>query len=312
MSTPAQKTAVVVLGPTASGKSDLALALAKEWQGEIVNCDSVQVYTGFDIGSAKLPAAKRNGIPHHLIDVAGPGENFTAGDYSRHARLALEEISRRSRLPIICGGTGFYLRALVSGLSPAPARCGHLRARLAEIARRRPQSLHSLLERCDQVAASHIHPNDHQKLIRAIEIAYLEKTTVAEVQARPRDSLRGYRLLKLGLNPDRGLLYSRLDARSEEIFSRGLIEETRRLLEKGYAPTSNPMQSLGYRQALDVISGSASVESAIRECQTRTRQYAKRQMTWFRAESDVHWLHGFGTDPAVVREAHSQVAHFSI
>ncbi len=275
-----------------------------------MNCDSVQVYTGFDIGSAKLPVARRNGILHHLIDVAGPGDNFTAGDYSRQARRALEEISSRARLPIICGGTGFYLRALLAGLSPAPARCGPLRGRLSKIARRRPRSLHYILERCDHTAASRIHPNDHQKLIRAIEIAYLEKATLAEIQARPRDSLQGYRVLKLGLNPDRGLLYSRLDARSEEIFSKGLVEETRRLLDRGYAPASNPMQSLGYRQALSVISGFATLESAIRDCQTKTRQYAKRQMTWFRAESNVFWLRGFGGDPAIVREAHCHVAHF--
>lgn len=310
MSSP--KTIVVVLGPTASGKSDLALALAQDWQGEIVNCDSVQVYKGFDIGSAKLPPRRRRGIAHHMIDVAGPGENFTAGDYSRQARCVFEEISGRGRLPIVCGGTGFYLRALLAGLSPAPMRCDGLRCRLQKIAERRPRSLYRILEYCDSSAALRIHPNDHQKLIRAIEISYLEKTTVAEVQARPRDTLRGYRLLKLGLNPDRGLLYSRLDARSEEIFGKGLVEETSQLLEKGYTPASNPMQSLGYRQALGIISGSATVESAIRDCQTRTRHYAKRQMTWFRAESNVHWLRGFGSDPDIAREALCQVSHFQL
>jgi tRNA dimethylallyltransferase len=309
-SVPEPKTIVVVLGPTGSGKSDLALALAQDWQGEIVNCDSVQVYTGFDIGSAKLPIIRRNGIPHHLIDVAGPGENFTAGEYSRQARRALDEISGRSHLPIVCGGTGFYLRALLAGLSPAPKRCDSLRARLSKLARRRPRSLYRLLERSDRSTALRIHPNDHQKLIRALEIAYLERMTAAEVQARPRNSLEGYRFLKLGLDPDRSLLYCRLNARAEKIFSRGLIEETRMLLGRGYEPASSPMQSLGYRQALAVISGSATPESAIRDCQLRTRQYAKRQMTWFRAESDVHWLYGFGNEPAIVREASSRVAQF--
>jgi tRNA dimethylallyltransferase len=303
----ARKSLVVILGATGSGKSDLALALAERWRGEIVNCDSVQVYTGFDIGSAKLPATRRNGIPHHLIDVAGPDDNFTAGDYSRQARRVLAGISSRGNLPVVCGGTGFYLRALLSGLSPAPVRCDRLRARLSKVARLRPLSLHCLLERCDHIAASRIHPNDHQKLIRAIEMAYLENAAASAVQARPRDALEGYRFLKIGLNPDRGLLYSRLDARSEEMFHKGLVEETRRLLEQGFTATSKPMQSLGYRQALAVISGSATVESAIRDCQTRTRQYAKRQMTWFRAESNVHWLHGFGSDPAIAREAFRQV-----
>ncbi|HXE10897.1 MAG TPA: tRNA (adenosine(37)-N6)-dimethylallyltransferase MiaA [Bryobacteraceae bacterium] len=297
------KPLLVIFGPTASGKSELALKLAARFDGEIVNCDSVQIYRDFNIGSAKLAPAERRGIPHHLIDMAGARDHFTAGDYSRLAREALAVISNRNKLPIVCGGTGFYLRALLDGLSPAPARSHTLRERLSHIARSRRESLHRLLRRADPQTAARIHANDHQKLIRAIEMAYLERTVTSEIQSRPRDPLTGYEILKIGLNPDRKELYKRLDARSEEMFARGLVEETRSLLQQGYEPDSKPMQSLGYRQALAVLSGAETLDAAIRLCQTKTRQYAKRQMTWFRSESNVHWLQGFGSDPEVVEEA---------
>jgi tRNA dimethylallyltransferase len=297
------KPLLVIFGPTASGKSELALNLAEQLNGEIVNCDSVQIYRGFDIGSAKLAPVERRGIPHHLIDVAGPGDHFTAGDYSQRAREEVAAISSHGKLPIVCGGTGFYLRALLDGLSPAPPRSRRLRERLSHIARSRPRSLYRLLYRADPQTAARIHPNDLQKLIRAIEMAYLERTAASEIQSRPRAPLTGYEILKIGLNPDRKELYKHLDARSKEMFARGLVEETRSLLQKGYRPDSKPMQSLGYRQALAVLSGDETLESAIRLCQTKTRQYAKRQMTWFRSESNVHWLHGFGSNPEVVEEA---------
>jgi tRNA dimethylallyltransferase len=297
------KPLLVIFGPTASGKSELALHLAERFGGEIVNCDSVQIYRGFDIGSAKLPPAERQGIPHHMIDVADPGDHFTAGDYSRLARQILSTMSGRGRLPIVCGGTGFYLRALLDGLSPAPPRNHALRERLSRISRSRPGSLHRLLRRADPETAARIHPNDRQKLIRAIEMAYVERAATSAIQSRPRNPLTGYQILKIGLNPDRKELYKRLDARSKKMFERGLLEETRSLLQKGCEPDSKPMQSLGYRQALAALSGEETLESAIRLCQTKTRQYAKRQMTWFRAESNVHWLCGFGTDPEVIGDA---------
>jgi tRNA dimethylallyltransferase len=287
----------VILGPTGSGKTALALDIAERFQGEIVNCDSVQVYRGFNIGAAKLPESERRGIPHHLFDVAGPETEFTAGDYLRDARLALAGISSRNRIAIVAGGAGFYLRALLHGLSPAPLRDEQLRARFDRIAEKRPSSLHFLLRRRDPDAAARIHPNDRQKLIRALEISTLARQAASHVQSRPRTPLEGYAVLKIGLNPDRCVLREQLARRAERMFQIGLVEETRQLLTAGYNIDSKPMQSVGYKQATQVLTGELSLQNAIEECIAKTRQYAKRQMTWFRAEHDIVWLNGFGTEP---------------
>lgn len=306
----AERPLIVILGPTGSGKSELALNIAGLYGGEVVNYDSVQLYTGYDVGSAKIPPNERRGIPHHLLDVAGPARDFTAGEYLRLGRLTLDEISGRNATPVLCGGTGFYLRALLCGLSPAQGRDERIRERLRTLADRRPSSLHFLLSRVDAVAANQIHPNDHQKLIRALEVAHLEGQKTSTVQNRPREPLKGYRILKIGLNPERRLLYQALDIRSEALFSNGLLQETSRLLEEGYSPNSKPMQSLGYRQALAVLSQQLSLPQAVEECRTRTRQYAKRQMTWFRKEPDVNWLEGFGTDMHVWQSAQILIDEF--
>jgi tRNA dimethylallyltransferase len=290
---------LVVLGPTGSGKSELALALARHVRGEIVNCDSIQVYRGFDIGSAKTPIEHRSGIPHHLIDVIGPGEELSAGSYARAARQVIAGIRDRRGVPVVVGGTGFYLRALLDGLSPAPGRDDAVRDRLQQIEARRPTSLHRFLRRYDLAAAARIHPNDTQKLIRAVELTLLSGHSATRAQSTPRQAFAGVVALKVGLNPDRKILYSRLNARTTWMFDNGLMEETRQLLESGYLPHSKPMQSLGYRQALRVISGQCSRESAVAECQAKTRQYAKRQITWFRAEPDVLWMSGFGSEREV-------------
>jgi tRNA dimethylallyltransferase len=298
------------MGPTGSGKSQLAIQISERWKGEVVNYDSVQLYRGFEIGAAKIPLNERRGIPHHLLDVAGPSHDFTAGEYSRRARLTLAGISSRSAVPVLCGGTGFYLRALLCGLSPASTRDDHVRERLQAIAARRASSLHFLLLRFDPAAAQQIHPNDHQKLIRALEMAHLERQRTSDIQSRPRHPLTGYRTLKVGLDPDRRLLYDALNIRSEALFSQGLIEETSKLLSEGYSAKSKPMQSLGYRQAVSAISGTISLAQAIEECRIKTRQYAKRQRTWFRTETDVNWFKGFGTDPQIQQQAQTLVAGF--
>ena len=302
-----QKPLFVVLGPTGSGKSALALDIAGPLHGEIVNCDSVQVYRGFNIGAAKLPESERRGIPHHLFDIAGPETEFTAGDYLRDARRALAEISSRNRIAVVAGGAGFYLRALLHGLSPAPPRDEQLRARLDRIARKRPASLHFLLRRCDSAAAARIHPNDRQKLIRALEISILARQALSHVQSRPREPLKGYAVLKIGLDPNRSELREQLALRTERMFQQGLVDETRRLLAAGYHRNSKAMQSVGYKQAMEVLAGQLSLQHATEECIARTRQYAKRQMTWFRAERDVVWLNGFGTEPDVQARAFSLV-----
>jgi tRNA dimethylallyltransferase len=294
---------IAVLGPTGSGKSDLALFLAERLGGEIVNCDSIQVYRGLDIGSAKLPPEKRKGIRHHLIDVIEPDGELTAGVYSRLARQILEDIRLRERIPIVAGGTGFYLRALLDGLSPAPGRDPDLRIRLAALARRRPGALHRFLRRRDPASAARIHPNDHQKLIRAIELTALAGRPASQTQSEPHGELRGFTLLKLGLAPERAQLYRNLDERSAAMFRSGLLDETKSLLQAGISPRSKALQSLGYKQAVQVLSRELTLDAGIAECRTKTRQYAKRQMTWFRSEAGVHWLYGFGGEEYVQSEA---------
>lgn len=286
---------IAVVGPTGSGKSALALQLAAAFHGEIVNCDSVQIYTGLDIGSAKTPEAGRLGIAHHLVDVIKPSDELTAGDYARKASLALQAIRGLGALPVIAGGTGFYLRALLDGLSRAPVRNPELRERLAKVAERRPAALHRFLRKHDAPAAERIHPNDHQKLMRAIELA----GRVME----PREGLAGFRVLKIGLNPARAALYERLNLRSRWMFENGLLAETQGLLNRGVPATAKVFGALGYRQAIGVLTQGWTVEDAILECQVRTRQYAKRQITWFRGETDVHWLGGFGDEAGVNEEA---------
>jgi tRNA dimethylallyltransferase len=300
----ANSSLIVVAGPTGSGKSDLALALARRFQGEIVNCDSVQVYRGLDIGSAKTPAAEREAVPHHLIDVADPNADLTAGAFAQLARAALAEITARQRLPIIAGGTGFYLRSLLDGLSPAPARNPDLRARLANIAAHRPTTLHWLLQRRDPAAALRIHPNDHQKLIRALELS-------AAAEPLPsRLPLTGYSVLKIGLNPPRSELYQRLNLRTAAMFQNGLLAETQALLDAGVNPTAKSLQTLGYKQAAQVLTQKVPLADAVADCQTKTRQYAKRQLTWFRRESNIEWLEGFGNSAETQAAAMQLVANF--
>jgi tRNA dimethylallyltransferase len=295
--------ALAVLGPTGTGKSGLGLALAEAFAGEVVSCDSVQVYRGLLIGSAKLPVEARRGIPHHLIDILSPDQELTAGAYSRLARTVFEDVRANGKLPIVVGGTGFYLKALFDGLSPAPGRDERLRARLRDIAARRPLALHRFLRVRDPEAARRIHPNDQQKLSRAIELTVLAGQPATRTQAEPRDVLQGFNVLKLGLAPQRSLLYERLNQRSADMFQTGLIAETKAILEAGFSASAKPLQSLGYKQAVSVIENRMDIKQAIQECQTKTRQYAKRQITWFRRESDIHWLTGFGDESRIQKEA---------
>ena len=293
---------IAVVGPTGSGKSALALQLAKEFQGEIVNCDSVQVYKEMDIGSAKTPEARRSGIAHHLLDVVQPGDELTAGEYARLASEILWQIRARGTLPVIAGGTGFYLRALLDGLSPAPVRNEELRARLGEVWRRRPAALQRFLKRRNPAAARRIHANDRQKLIRAIELG-------ADA-ALPREGLEGFRTLKIGLNPEREMLYEKLNERTAWMFANGLLAETKALLDAGIPPSAKALGTLGYRHAVQALTLGLPLTEAIADCQVRTRQYAKRQMTWFRGQAHVHWLNGFGDDVRIQQEADGLVRKF--
>ena len=290
--------AVLILGPTGSGKTALSLDLVERFGGEIVSCDSVAVYRGMNLGTAKPTPEERARAPHHLIDVAEPDEPFTAGDYSRMARAALRDIAARGRLPIVTGGTGLYLRALTEGLFAGPARQENLRDRLRRSARKHGSAwLHRILARLDAASAARIHANDAPKLIRAIEVCMAARRPLSEVLAR--DPLRGFRLLRTGLNPPRAQLYERLNRRCAEMFAAGLVEETRGLLAR-YGPVK-ALDSLGYRQARAVLSGEMGENAAIAAAQQGHRNYAKRQMTWFRREPDVHWIEAFGDEEESIR-----------
>ena len=276
--------AVILLGPTGSGKTALSFELAERFGGEIVSCDSVAVYRGMELGTAKPAKEDRVRVPHHLIDVAEPDEAFTAGEYSRRARGALREIAARGRLPIVTGGTGLYLRALTEGLFAGPERHEDLRARLRRSAERNGNEwLHRVLRRLDAATAERIHANDTAKVIRAIEVCVAARKPMSEVIGR--DPLTGFRLLRIGLNPPRQKLYDRLNQRCAAMFAAGLVEETRGLLAR-FGPVK-ALDSLGYRQARGVLDGTLSEQEAIKAAQQGHRNYAKRQMTWFRREPEV-------------------------
>jgi tRNA dimethylallyltransferase len=291
---------VLLLGPTGSGKTALSLALGERFGGEIVSCDSVAVYRGMDLGTAKPAKEEQARLPHHLIDVADPDQPFTAGEYSRQARALLRQIASRGRLPIVTGGTGLYLRALTEGLFAGPERQQELRARLQKSRKKHGEAwLHRLLQRLDPASAARIHPNDAAKLIRAIEVCLAAHKPLSEVQGR--DPLVGFRLLRIGLNPPRQALYDHLNQRAAAMFAAGLIEETRSLLAR-YGPVK-ALDSLGYRQAMAVLAGTMSEEAAIAAAQQGHRNYAKRQLTWFRREPEVHWIEAFGDQPETLRAA---------
>jgi tRNA dimethylallyltransferase len=291
---------LVILGPTASGKTGLSLRLAKRFHGEIVSCDSVAVYREFEIGTAKPSGEERARVPHHLIDIAGPTDLVTAGDYSRLARQAIQEISERRRLPIVVGGTGLYLRALLEGLFSGPPRSEELRGRLrARAEERGSQYLHRLLHRLDPRAAESIHANDVAKVVRALEVSITARAPMTTMWQEGREPLRGFRILRIGLNPDREALYAHINARAQEMFSAGLIEEAKALWTR--YPAARPLTSLGYKQAVEHLRGELTLEEAIAAAQQGHRNYAKRQMTWFRREPEVEWFAGFGSDADIQR-----------
>ena len=285
----------MIVGPTGSGKSDLALRIAEAFSGELVNCDALQLYRGFDIGTAKTPLEARRAIPHHLFDVLDPQTRYSAGDYARAARLAIAGVSSRSRLPLVVGGTGFYLQALLRGLPALPERNELLRARLSQREQRRPGTLHRLLRRLEPAAAARIHPRDIQKLTRALEIRML--TGAALPAPSGASPLQGYRWLQIGLEPDRALLTEALAARTRQMFDSGLVEEVKQLLKSGLSGQEKPFESLGYKQVLACLRGQTSLEQAMALTEIETRQYAKRQLTWFRRDSGIVWFPGFGSDP---------------
>jgi tRNA dimethylallyltransferase len=305
------KPLIVLVGPTASGKTSLALRLAEEFNGEIISCDSVAVYREMEIGTAKPTHEERALIQHHMIDIAWPDESCTAGDYSRQAREALTAVTERNHLPIVAGGTGLYLRALIDGLFPAPPQKPGQRERLRKLATTRgPAYLHRMLTRLDPTAAAAIHVNDVPKVVRAIEVSVAAdrplgahgRTPMTVQWQKGRDALNGYRILYIGLNPPRTRLYERINQRAAAMFDRGLIEETERLIAR-YGADCRSLTSLGYAEATAVLQNELTREQAVAQAQQGHRNYAKRQLTWFRREPNMHWLEGCGSDEDITDQA---------
>jgi tRNA dimethylallyltransferase len=295
---------VVVLGPTASGKSALGIRLAEKLGGEILVCDSTQVYRHFDIGTAKVPAAEQRGIAHHLMDLVEPAEIFTAGDYRRCALEALDELRARKIPPILTAGTGLYLRALLEGLADAPQRSEETRARLRQRAEQRgPEHLYRVLARLDPESAARIASPDTQKIIRAIELRLLTGKPVGEIHRSGRDALQGYDVVKIGLLPPRAALYARIHARTEAMLAAGWLEEVRGLVAGAVPPDAKPFQFIGYLQLREHLAGCLSEKDAVQQIQQATRRFAKRQLTWFCKEAGVHWLAGFGDAPEICAAA---------
>jgi tRNA dimethylallyltransferase len=301
---------IVVAGPTGSGKSGLAVNLASAFGGEVVNCDSVQVYRHLNIGAAKLPEAERQGVPHHLIDIVDPDQVFTAGEYLRLGRSALDEIRKRRRVAIVTGGTGLYLKALLEGLFAGPKRSDSLRARLGIRAEKRGTGyLHRLLARVDSSSARNISPGDKPKMIRALEVFFLTSIPISQHFTLGRDPLPGFEVLQIGLNPPRQQLYEFIDRRVEEMFATGLVAEVQAICSS-FGADIKPLQSLGYAQTVGYLHGEMSLPEAVALTQRQTRQYAKRQLTWFRRDKEIAWLQGFGSEPSVRGTARDLVSKF--
>jgi tRNA dimethylallyltransferase len=294
------KPLVAIVGPTASGKSALGVKLAEQLGGEVVACDSTQLYRGFDIGTAKPALSERRGVPHHLIDVLGPSEDATAGGYRELALKILKDLRQRKRLPVFIVGTGLYLRALLEGLADAPQRSEELRERLrASADEHSPGHLHRILKRLDPEAARKIVPADEQKLIRAVEVCVLAGKPMSEVHRSGRAPLEGWRVLKIGLMPPREKLNERIHARTDAMLAQGWMREVQSLRESGLSEDSKPFDFIGYRELRAVLRGEITLEIARGAIRQATRQYAKRQVTWFRKEPGVSWFSGFGDDAAV-------------
>jgi tRNA dimethylallyltransferase len=275
---------IVLSGPTASGKSDVAMALARAFPAEIVNADSMQVYRFLDIGTAKPSPGERAEVPHHLIDVADPDESYNAGRYVVDADRTIPEIVSRGKTPLIVGGTGMYIRALLRGLDPAPADS----AVRADLERRWTEegggALHAELARVDPETAARVHPSDRLRVVRALEIATVAGIPAGRLRTAWAAGQGRYRTLFLALWPDREALYRRIDARTEGMFRKGLVNEVRRLLDMGYGRELKPMGGLGYRQAIAHLVDGISLAEAVESVKRDTRRYAKRQFTWLAAE----------------------------
>ncbi len=292
---------VAILGPTATGKSALALTLAGELDGEIVNCDSTAVFRGFDIGTDKVPAADRRGIPHHLIDIVDPTDEYTAAQYARDAARAVREIHSRGRLPLVVGGTGFYYRALTRGLFPGPGRDAGLRERLGTIAARRGVVfLHRMLGRVDPASARRIQPRDLKRIVRALEVFFLTGRPLTAHFAETASPIPDVEVMAIALRLPAAEISARVTRRVDEQFERGLLTEIRGLLNAGVPETARPFGGLVYRQALEHLHGVRDEEATRALIAQENRRYARRQLIWFRKEPNLRWFDGPGDSPATI------------
>jgi tRNA dimethylallyltransferase len=301
---------LAIVGPTASGKSTLGIEVALQVNGEIINCDSVQVYKEIQIATAKVPLEERKGVPHHLIDFVSPRVNYTAGEWAREAATKIEEIEGRGRVPLLVGGTGFYLRALRQPFFVSPATDETIRRRLNRIREAHgPEHLHRLLRRLDPLAAQQLYPRDWPRVQRAIEVYFQTGQSIVDQQPdRPEPHESSRRLRILALNPPRAELYQRINERTESHFRAGLVDEVRDLLSRGFSPNSNALGAHGYRRVVEYLQGVRDLESAIDQTKLDVRHYAKRQLTWFRHEPDVEWFDGFGEEKGILRSVLESVA----
>lgn len=295
---------LAIVGPTASGKSSLGIEVALEINGEIINCDSVQVYQEIEVATAKVPIAERKGIPHHLIDFVPPSTNFTAGDWARVATSTIDEIESRGRLPILVGGTGFYLRAIRDPLFISPQTNPELRHRLTKLREQKgAEYLHRLLDRIDPQAASRFFPRDWPRVQRAIEVRIQTGQSIVEqLDRQPLPTESAKRIKIIALNPPRAELYERINTRTVVHFQSGLIDEVKRLLNAGVPADSNALGAHGYRRVVEHLKGERTLENAIYQTKLDIRHYAKRQLTWFRHQEEVEWFDGFGDDPEVLED----------
>jgi tRNA dimethylallyltransferase len=288
---PEAKNLVIVLGPTAVGKSAVAIRIAQEFKGEVINCDSMQVYKGFDIGTDKLPPDKRKNIPHHLLDIVDSSTQFTAAEFVNHALKAIQSIRKKQKLPIIAGGTGLYLKALLVGLFPEGEKDPQIRNRLEQMAKEKGLGfLWESLLKVDPVYAKKIGKRDKIRIIRALEVFHNTKKPISQHFASTHSPVDDFFILKIGLKLERSLIYKKIEDRVDRMFTKGIVDEARELLEKGASPDSSPFRALGYRQALNHLRGDISLEEARELTKRETRHYAKRQITWFRKMEGIHWF----------------------
>jgi tRNA dimethylallyltransferase len=294
---------IAIVGPTASGKSTLGIELALQLGGEIINCDSVQVYQGIQIATAKVPIEERQGIPHHLIDFVPPEINYTAGEWAREAIAKIEDVEGRGLVPILVGGTGLYLRSWRHPFFPSPQTDEDVRRRINQIRERRgSEHIHRLLRRLDPESAAELYPRDWPRVQRAIEVRLQTGRPMSQQKSdRPEPHESAARLRLFVLNPDRAELYQRINIRTAQHFAEGLVDEVEMLLARGVPPNSNALGAHGYRRAVEYLQGKRDLASAIEQTKQDVRNYAKRQLTWFRRESGAEWLEGFGEDPEVGR-----------